>query len=366
MENMKLIAKLCLLALLLPVAMQARTFARWHTNMGSFTAEMYEEIVPITVNNFIRLTNDGFYNNKIFHRVVAGFVIQDGCPFGTGYGGPGWTIQDEFSPLLNHNQAGTLAMARTSSPNSAGSQYYITLAPTPDLNGNYAVFGKIISGLDTVLAIGNVPVGANSRPIDPVNIYQLRMLDLQIASVYPATTDTIPNNPGTAYTFMVEASTVEAAVSYSWYVNEVMQEGQSDMLFESMFPASGDYTVRCNVSSTDSIATDVVWHVRNSTAVTEQYTPAVNQTILLCSPNPFSSCLELSYKQMQNAPVSFDIFNLKGQKVISLSSTANTEREGRISWDGRDCRGNICPSGTYIIRMIAGDSFIVQKSYLVH
>ena len=112
-------------------ALPALHFARWSTSMGSFTAHIYDQETPITSSNFIQLANSGFYNNLIFHRVVAGFVIQDGCPLGTGYGGPGWTIPLEIYPGFHHDQAGMLAMARSFNPNSAGSQYYFTLAPSP-------------------------------------------------------------------------------------------------------------------------------------------------------------------------------------------------------------------------------------------
>ncbi|MDD2596640.1 MAG: peptidylprolyl isomerase, partial [Candidatus Cloacimonetes bacterium] len=127
---MRSLSLLLCVFLLIPGLLSARIFARWHTSMGSFTAELYDEIVPITAHNFRDLANAGFYNNLIFHRVIEGFVIQDGCPYGTGTGGPGYTIPDEYSPLLNHNEAGILSMARTSAPNSAGSQYFFTLAPT--------------------------------------------------------------------------------------------------------------------------------------------------------------------------------------------------------------------------------------------
>lgn len=99
------------LLLCTPAISSARIFARWHTSMGSFTAELYDELVPITANNFRDLANAGFYNNLIFHRVIDGFMIQDGCPRGNGTGGPGYTIQDEFYPGLLHNHAGVLAMA---------------------------------------------------------------------------------------------------------------------------------------------------------------------------------------------------------------------------------------------------------------
>ncbi|PKN73464.1 MAG: hypothetical protein CVU50_01740 [Candidatus Cloacimonetes bacterium HGW-Cloacimonetes-3] len=340
-------------------------FARWHTSMGSFTAELYNEIVPITANNFILLTNNGFYNNKIFHRVVAGFVIQDGCPYGTGYGGPGWTIVDEISPLLNHNQAGTLAMAKTSAPNSAGSQYYITLEPTPNLNGNYAVFGKIIEGLENVLAIGLVPVDANSKPITPVNILQLRMLDLQISSVYPDNSAAVAYNPGETISFMVEAYTNTAQLSYSWYINDNLQSGQNDMIFENAFPSIGSNMVRCMVSSSDSIAYNVEWTVQSGVANSDNLNPAIAMPSLTCYPNPFRNNLEIDYTLKQDAEVSFEVFNLKGQKVTSFSPARKAAGYWKESWDTKDEKGKPCPSGVYIIRMKAGANTIIRKSMLL-
>jgi cyclophilin family peptidyl-prolyl cis-trans isomerase len=332
--------------------------------MGSFTAELYDEIVPITANNFILLTNNGFYNNKIFHRVVAGFVIQDGCPYGTGFGGPGWTIQDEFSPLLNHNQSGTLAMARTSAPNSAGSQYYFTLAPTPGLNGNYAVFGKIIEGLENVLSIGLVPVDANNKPITPVNIYQLRMLDLRINSIYPDTTNVVCN-PGEPLTFMVEAYASTAQLTYSWYVNDVLQNGQNDMVFDTVIPNHGVNLVRCNVSSSDSIAHNVEWNILSGVANSDNLNPAISTASLICYPNPFRHSLELKYTLKEGDDVSFEVFNLRGQKVKSYSPTRKAAGEWAESWDGTDYNGTPCPSGVYIVRMQAGANTIIRKSMLV-
>ncbi|MDD2228552.1 MAG: peptidylprolyl isomerase [Candidatus Cloacimonetes bacterium] len=353
---------ICLL--LTPVIVQARSFARWHTSMGSFTAELYEEIVPITANNFTLLANNGFYNNKIFHRVIADFMIQDGCPYGTGYGGPGWTIQDEFSPLLLHDQPGILAMARTTAPNSAGSQYYITLAPTPHLDGSYAIFGKVIEGLDVVQAIGVVATGANDKPITPVNITQLRMLDLRINSVYPDTVSTISCSPGEYLAFMVEAYTNTAELTYSWYVNEVLQPAQNDMVFESSF-AAGTNTLHCNISSSDSIAYDATWRVQSGVQNSDDLAPALSTPTLNCYPNPFSSTLELDYQLKQAAEVSFSIYNLKGQKVRSFVPVTKNAGTWKESWDSLDDRGKRCHSGTYIIRMNADKQTVIRKSYLV-
>ena len=125
------------------------------TNKGVFVAQMFEEKAPQTTKNFIELTEKGFYNGIIFHRVIDGFMIQGGDPTGTGRGGPGYRIKDEFGEGLVHDSEGILSMANAG-PNTGGSQFFITLAPTPWLNGHHAVFGKIIKGMDVVREIGAV------------------------------------------------------------------------------------------------------------------------------------------------------------------------------------------------------------------
>ena len=119
------------------------------TNKGVIKAELYTSLVPVTTKNFIDLANSGFYNGLKFHRVEHGFVVQGGDPLGDGTGGSGKTIPLEINPELRHVK-GALAMARTSDPNSATSQFYITLAETPFLDGNYAVFGRVVAGMETV------------------------------------------------------------------------------------------------------------------------------------------------------------------------------------------------------------------------
>lgn len=126
------------------------------TEKGDITVELYGEETPLTVANFVKLAQAGFYKGLTFHRVVPGFVIQGGDPKGNGSGGPGYAIKREVSPKLKHVE-GALAMARASDPDSAGSQFYITLAPTPQLDGGYAVFGKVIKGMDVAkkIAVGD-------------------------------------------------------------------------------------------------------------------------------------------------------------------------------------------------------------------
>lgn len=124
-------------------------YAVIETNKGIIKAELYTDKAPITTKNFIDLANSGFYNGLTFHRVETGFVVQGGDPKGDGTGGSGKTISLEINPDLKHVK-GALAMARSQNPNSASSQFYITLDETPFLDGSYAVFGKVVSGMDVV------------------------------------------------------------------------------------------------------------------------------------------------------------------------------------------------------------------------
>ena len=145
------------------------------TNKGVFVAQMFEEKAPQTTKNFIELTEKGFYNGIIFHRVIDGFMIQGGDPTGTGRGGPGYRIKDEFGEGLVHDSEGILSMANAG-PNTGGSQFFITLAPTPWFNGHHAVFGKIIKGMDVVREIGAVATNFQDRPLDPVVMEKVEVL----------------------------------------------------------------------------------------------------------------------------------------------------------------------------------------------
>ena len=139
------------------------------TNLGTMRAEIFQDKAPTTAKNFLSLVNKGFYNGLTFHRVIPGFMIQGGCPKGNGTGGPGYTIQDEFHPSLKHDAPGILSMANAG-PNTGGSQFFITVAPTPWLNGKHAIFGKLISGQDVAEKIVNVPRDGQDRPRTPVRL----------------------------------------------------------------------------------------------------------------------------------------------------------------------------------------------------
>ena len=133
-------------------------------------AELYPEIAPNTVRNFVSLVNKGYYNGIIFHRVIPGFMIQGGCPDGTGMGGPGYSIKGEFTANkfkndLAHTE-GVLSMARTSAPNSAGSQFFLMVAPAPHLDGQYAAFGKLTEGIEVAKEIVAVKRNYSDKPYE--------------------------------------------------------------------------------------------------------------------------------------------------------------------------------------------------------
>ena len=147
------------------------------TNGDVMKAELYPEIAPNTVNNFISLVQKGFYDGLIFHRVISGFMIQGGDPQGTGMGGPGYSIKGEFAMNgvrndLKHTR-GVLSMARSMMPNSAGSQFFIMHANAPHLDGQYAAFGKVVEGLDVVDKIAYVRTGWQDKPVEEQKIQSM-------------------------------------------------------------------------------------------------------------------------------------------------------------------------------------------------
>lgn len=156
--------------------------AIFKTTLGEFEIELYPKECPETVWNFVNLaegrqkTNKegAFYDGLIFHRVIRGFMIQGGDPEGSGRGGPGYRFQDEFNPQLKHNTEGILSMANAG-PGTNGSQFFITLGPTPHLDGRHTVFGRVTRGMDIVKKIGDTPVGAMDRPKVDVIINSLEI-----------------------------------------------------------------------------------------------------------------------------------------------------------------------------------------------
>src|SRR5258707_2796962 len=143
--------------------------ATLHTDAGAIVVELHDEDAPKTVENFRKLAADGFYDNLVFHRVIPDFMVQGGCPEGSGRGGPGYKFADEFHPELKHAKPGMLSMAN-SGPNTNGSQFFITVAATPWLDNKHTVFGEVVEGYDVVEKISKVPKNAGDRPSKDVKI----------------------------------------------------------------------------------------------------------------------------------------------------------------------------------------------------
>ncbi len=173
---LKFFEVLALGAIMLPLVSPAfadeavkRPVAIFETNMGNFKIELYSDLAPNTVNNFVELSKKNFYDGVIFHRVIDDFMIQGGDPTGTGMGGPGYSIPDEFGEGLKHDSKGILSMANAG-PNTGGSQFFITLVPTPWLDGHHAIFGHVIEGMEVVEKIGHTKTNRQDRPVKDVVI----------------------------------------------------------------------------------------------------------------------------------------------------------------------------------------------------
>ena len=147
------------------------TTATIQTSMGDISIELWPDKAPLHVENFIKLAKDGFYDDLIFHRVIPKFMVQTGCPQGTGMGGPGWNVKAEFNaePFV----VGTLGMARAQDPNSAGSQFFICVAETPHLTGQYTAFGKVLSGQDVANSISQVDRNRSDRPNEDIKMVKV-------------------------------------------------------------------------------------------------------------------------------------------------------------------------------------------------
>ena len=148
---------------------------------GVIDLELDAQAAPITVENFLKLVKDGFYDGLTFHRIIPGFMIQGGCPDGTGMGGPGWHIKGEFARNgvanpIKHTR-GVISMARAMDPNSAGSQFFIMHEDAPHLDGGYAAFGHVVAGMDVVDRIADVATDYNDRPLEPVVMESVRVVE---------------------------------------------------------------------------------------------------------------------------------------------------------------------------------------------
>jgi peptidylprolyl isomerase/peptidyl-prolyl cis-trans isomerase B (cyclophilin B) len=145
------------------------------TNKGTFKFELLPEVAPGTVANFVKLANKGFYDGTIFHRVIPGFMMQGGDPEGTGRGGPGYTIKAEFSK--RKHVAGTVSMARSAHPDSAGSQFYVCFAPAPHLDGQYTIFGQVTEGMDVVKEIEKAKTDRSDLPLEKIVMKKVQIVE---------------------------------------------------------------------------------------------------------------------------------------------------------------------------------------------
>ena len=145
------------------------------STLGKIALELFSREAPDTVANFLKLVEKGFYDGVIFHRVIPKFMVQTGDPTGTGRGGPGWTILDEFHPKLRHDKIGIVSMANAG-PDTGGSQFFITLAATPHLDDRHAVFGRVIEGIDVVVKIGDSSRDRGDRPVTPIAMTTVRLV----------------------------------------------------------------------------------------------------------------------------------------------------------------------------------------------
>ncbi len=345
-------------------ALFAQTQVEWQTSMGNFRAELREDLVPGIAGNFIDLANSGFYNDLIFHRVISGFMIQDGCPLGTGYGGPGYTIPDEFHPDLVHDVPGVLSMAN-SGPNTNGSQYFITVAPTSWLDNAHSVFGHIIEGMDVVFAISEVETDSNDKPIVDVEIYSVTVIDISINHLQPAE-ESFTVDVDELVNFMALAFSVNHTLTMSWYVDDVLvSEGVSLFDFSHSFEAEGEYVVK--VVFDNSVHTmEYTWTVTvddplNITENTQAVKPILKQNY----PNPFSPQTKIDYKLTQNENVNISIYDIKGRKVRSLVNAMNTSGEHSITWNGTDDNNERLPNGVYYYKLITSSDTVVKSLLLI-
>jgi peptidyl-prolyl cis-trans isomerase B (cyclophilin B) len=153
------------------------------TDLGDMTVELWTDVAPNHVTNFLKLGRSGFYNNLSFHRIIPGFVVQGGCPKGDGTGGPGHQLKNEFNK--RQHVPGTLSMARSSDPDSAGSQFFICLTREKcrSLDGQYTAFGQVVTGMDVVEKLGKVKTGAGDRPLQPVKLRGVKPIEGEKSAV---------------------------------------------------------------------------------------------------------------------------------------------------------------------------------------
>jgi len=344
------------LLILLVIPLAALSYAEWQTSMGSFRCVLYENLVPITANNFIDLAQDHFYDGCIFHRVIDGFMIQDGDPTGTGYGGPGWTIPNEIVPELVHDHPGVLSMANAG-PNTGGSQYYITVAVTSWLDGDYSIFGDVIEGMDVVYAISDVPTDANDRPITPVVIDSIRVFNFQVQS-YAPTEQNLTYQVGDSEFFVVAATGLnDIEPTFAWSLDG---QNVSDAFYlNQTFSQPGSFNLVCTVSD-GAYSIDLPWQIEvTGEAVQEDPTPALTPYLAAC-PNPFQPITQLQFSMAHAGAARLEIFDIRGRRVCTPVDGALPAGLHTAQWNAAGM-----PSGVYLARLQAGGATSVCKLVLL-
>lgn len=348
---------LIIIFIIFSVTLSAQTIARWYTSMGDFEIKMREDLVPITVQNFVDLTNTHFYDGLIFHRVIADFMIQDGCPYGTGYGGPGYTIEDEFHEDILFNEPGVIGMANTGSPNTAGSQYFITVAPYTSLNYSYAAFGNVIEGYDIVENISEVPTtgpdgSPANKPLEDVVIDSVRIMTPQLSGYAPEEL-TLNQMVGDTQVFVLFSQ--ESDLTFSWFINDVIQS-ETSSIFVYIFPEVGSFTFRGEASNGD-YSYPVEWCVEVSSTDAEDNSVPDAISLLQNYPNPFSInnnrgiSTRIPFSIKQKSYISLDVYNLKGQHIVNIFNGIMDAGTHTIGWDGLDAFGMPLESGIYLYRI---------------
>lgn len=360
---MKRLIVLGLLMTCLLMPLQAKSYAKWYTSMGDFLCILHEDLVPITANNFIDLARDNFYDDLIFHRVIDDFMIQDGCPLGTGTGGPGYVIPDEFHPDLLHDGPGVLSMANAG-PNTGGSQYFITLEPTAWLNNHHSVFGHVIEGMEVVDAIGDVPTDDNDRPITPVEIDSIRVYDFQILGYFPEESSySAPMGYLHYFQMLANGITPQFSPSITWTLNgEVLDTGIE--LFHT-FDAPGNYDIVCTVSDGHNEISQTWSIVVEPSGTDEEALPALKSTLNGNRPNPFNPETVLNFTLAARQQVALGIYNVRGQLVTHLVEAIMDAGDHEVVWDGKDRSGRMVPGGVYYARFQCEDTSQVRKMVLL-
>jgi len=343
----------------------SQTVAKWHTSMGDFEVTMREDLVPITVGNFVDLTNSNFYDNLIFHRVISDFMIQDGCPLGTGYGGPGYTIPDEFHSDINYNVPYVLGMANAG-PNTGGSQYFITVVPTSWLNDAHSSFGHVTLGSDIVEEISEVlTTGPNgspaNKPLTDVVIDSVRIMTPQLVSYLPIE-DTLYVNANEIMAFALVCD--DDNVTYAWYINDELQEDTS-YIFSYTPLVNGWHEVKGVISNENYDLPKIWWiNVTGGTGINNDV--ASNRAILHQNiPNPFNPETSIKFNLVESGHASLEIYNIKGQRVKTLVNNHLSSGEYNFVWNGKDENGNQVASGLYLYTLKTQDISIQKKAILL-